>query len=121
MEWDMFASLPSTAIFYPLSNQLLLANGLLAKAWASRRTLCCVKLTATFQDRCNVWRTKPLMVIYLHLAALRIRTASSSEQRRSMVVLCPLGRIGVLARVRFNATAPGDLGKNRSSNATALI
>lgn len=57
----------------------------------------------TSQDRFRQCSTNPQIVVSLSLAALRIRSDSSVEHLRSIVVLGPGGRIGVLERLRFNA------------------
>lgn len=55
------------------------------------------------QERLRQCSTNPLMVMSFILAAVRIRSASSEEHLRSIVVLGPGGRTGVLGRLRFSA------------------
>jgi hypothetical protein len=70
-----------------------------------RGCLCC-KASDAFQDLRRQSTTNPLTVVSLRSAAIRIFLASSVEQRRSMVVLRPVGRAMCLAKVLFNVRNP---------------
>jgi hypothetical protein len=61
------------------------------------------------------------MVVSRRFAALRMRSASSVEQRNNMVVLGPGEQAACVAMARFNPLAGFILANNDSSNATALI
>jgi len=61
------------------------------------------------------------MLISLHRAQLRIRWASSTEQRNSTVVLGPTDRVGRLANVSFKARSEESRIESRSSYSTNLI
>ena len=75
----------------------------------------------TPQERFRLCRTNPQIVVSLISAALRIRSDSSIEHLRSIVVLGPGGRVGVLESVRFNVRNLTAFAHSPSSKSTNLM